>query len=54
MSLLAAAMSEFQAHPRVNDKFCETLNPELIAEALEATGRPRYVDENFLQNKSYG
>ena len=38
MSFLAAAMTEFQAHPQVIDKFCETLRPDLIAEALEATG----------------
>lgn len=38
MSLLAAAMSEFQVHPHAIDKFCEMLSPELIAEALEATG----------------
>ena len=37
MSLLAAAMSEFQAHPHAIDKFCEMLTPELIAEALGAT-----------------
>jgi hypothetical protein len=38
MSLLATAMENFQAHPQVIDRFCETLRPELIAEALEATG----------------
>ena len=38
MSLLATAMQEFQAHPQSIDKFCESLRPELIEEALEATG----------------
>ena len=38
MSLLAAAMEQFQAHPHLIDKFCETLRPELIEEALNATG----------------
>lgn len=38
MSLLAAAMVSFQAHPQIIDKFCEALTPELIAEALDATG----------------
>jgi hypothetical protein len=38
MSLLAAAMDSFQAHPHIIDKFCATLSPELIEQALEATG----------------
>ena len=38
MSLLAGAMEQFQAHPQSIDKFCDTLRPELIADALEATG----------------
>ncbi len=38
MSLLADAMVGFQAHPHVIDRFSEDLRPELIEEALEATG----------------
>jgi hypothetical protein len=38
MSLLAAAMEQFQAHPQAIDKFCATLRPEFIEQALEATG----------------
>ena len=38
MSLRATAMENFQAHPQALDKFAATLTPELITEALEATG----------------
>ena len=38
MSSLVAAMGEFQAHPHIIDRFCQTLTPELIEEALKATG----------------
>jgi hypothetical protein len=38
MSLLADAIAGFQAHPHVIDRFSETLRPELIEQALEATG----------------
>jgi hypothetical protein len=33
----ADAMVGFQAHPHVIDRFSETLRPELIEQALEAT-----------------
>jgi Insertion element 4 transposase N-terminal/Transposase DDE domain len=38
MSLLVHAIECFQAHPHIIDKFSETLRPELIEEALRATG----------------
>lgn len=37
MSLLAHAIECFQAHPHIVDKFCETLRPDLIEDALQAT-----------------
>ena len=38
MTLFAKAMESFQAHPHLIDTFAKDLSPELIAEALEATG----------------